>query len=49
MWIMGFGTRRMLGDLVTPEYLLLFRMQGSPQTKVLLGGRDWQLTSLFCE
>lgn len=24
-------------------------MHGSPQPKVLLGGRDWQLTSLFCE
>lgn len=24
MWITGFGTLRAWGDLVTPEYLLLF-------------------------
>lgn len=24
MWITGFGTLRMFGDLVTPEYSLLF-------------------------
>lgn len=24
VWLAGFGTLRTLGDLVTPEYLLLF-------------------------
>lgn len=38
----------MLGDLVTP-WIFLFWMYRSPQCKVLLGGHDWQLASLFCK
>lgn len=32
MWIPGFGTLGMLGDLVTPEYLLLKAGQATDQS-----------------